>query len=97
MVKKMKHRVTKFVDTVLNATLQKTHMAKITLPTFPPLDPNKDNTEELARRRALLDAAWPDDVEVSDEELVEMGYAVDITNDSEGISVFLGRGRSVKG
>ena len=72
-------------------------MAKITLPTFPPLDWTKDNTEELARRKALLDAAWPDDVEVSDEELEEMGYAIDITNDSKGIGVFLGRGRTVKG
>lgn len=72
-------------------------MAKMTLPTFPPYDSKKDSPAELVRRFALIMAAWPDDVEVSDEELHEMGYAIDITDDSKGISVFLGRGRSVKG
>lgn len=67
------------------------------LPKFPPLDPTMDISAELERRRALTDAAWPDDLEVSDEELHASGYAVDITEDSEGISVFLGRGRSAKG
>ena len=70
-------------------------MAKITLPDFPPLDSKLSAEElsaELKRRRALIDAAWPDDVDVSDEELHASGYALDKTDDNKGISVILGRG-----
>lgn len=72
-------------------------MPKINLPEFPPLDSKHYPSDEaisaeLKRRRALIDAAWPDDLEVSDEELHELGYAVDKTGDNKGLNVILGRG-----
>lgn len=72
-------------------------MPKLKLPEFSPLDPKDYASDaellvELDRRIALTKAAWPDDLEVSDEELHELGYAVDKTGDNKGLNVILGRG-----